>query len=106
MSQPFEKFSLAFQSEVCETTNFTSSGYQTNEAGVFSCALSADGPYNGSSGLTQGQSIAITLAVGGGGPSFAITFRIENQTIDCATRNAVARYAITGKSNGTYSVTF
>lgn len=105
-AQPFEKFDLDFKAEVIDTTNFTSSGYQSNTDGVYSCSASFEGPYNGSTGLTQGQSIAVTFAVGGGGPSFAVTLRVGSMRISTATRNQVSRFSASAESNGSYSVTF
>lgn len=105
-SQPMDKFDLDFKAEVIDTTNFTSLGYQSNLAGVFSCDGSAEGPYNGSSGLTQGQLITITFSVGGGGPSFAMPMRNSSIRVGTATRNQVARYSMAMTSSGVFSVTF
>lgn len=101
-----DRFDLDFKSEVIDVTNFTSSGYQANEAGVFQCDVTTEGPYNGSTGLTQGQSIAMTFATGGGGPSFTMTVRVSSMRIGTATRNQVARFSASMTSNGTFSVTF
>lgn len=106
VSHPMEKFDLDFAAEVIDTTNFTSSGYQTNEAGVFSCSGSTEGPYNGTTGLTQGQAITVTFALGGGGPSFAIPMRVGSMRVSTATRNTVARFSASMQSNGVYAVTF
>lgn len=106
ISQTAEKFDLDFKAEVIDTTNFTSQGYQSNLAGVFSCSGTADGPYNGSLGLTQGQLITITFATGGGGPSFAMPMRNSSIRISTATRNQVARFAMSMESSGTFTVTF
>lgn len=105
-SQPMDKFDLDFKAEVIDTTNFTSSGYQSNLAGVFSCDCQTEGPYNGSTGLTQGQSISIAFATGGGGPSFTVSMRNSSMRISTATRNAVSRFSASMTSNGTFSVTF
>lgn len=105
-AQPMEKFDLDFKAEIIDTTNFTSQGYQSNQDGIYSCDGSTDGPYNGSAGLTQGQLITITFAVGGGGPSFAMPMRQSNIRISTATRNQVARIALSMTSSGTFSVTF
>jgi len=101
-----DKADLDFVSEVIPTTNFTSSGYQSNEAGIFSCKANVEGPYNSSAGLTQGQSISMVFALGGGGSSFTITFRVANMRISTAASNAVARFSASLESNGTFTVTF
>lgn len=104
-ARPYDTFSLDFKAEIVDTTNFTSSGYQENVAGVFSCTVSASGPYDGAESIAQGDSIATTFATGGGGPSFAITARLSSVKIDTATRNKAATIAFTGDSNGSFSVT-
>lgn len=106
VSQPMDKFDLDFKAEVIDTTNFTSGGYQSNLAGVFSCSGSTEGPYNGSVGLTQGQSLTYTFATGGGGPSFALPMRSSSMKVSTATRNQVARFSTSLESNGSFAVTF
>lgn len=105
-SQPSDKADVSFPSEVIDTTNSTSGGYQSNEAGVFASKATNEGPYNGSLGLSQGGSITHTFATGGGGPSFAIPYRLADLRISTAVRNQVARYSIQLESNGSYTVTF
>jgi len=84
----------------------TSSGYQSNEAGVFSASANIEGPYNGTIALSQGQSTSHTLDVGGGGPTFVIPFRIETIRLSGQVRGGVAQYAASMQSNGSYTVTF
>jgi hypothetical protein len=105
-SQPMDKVDLSFPAEIIPTTNFTSSGYQSNEAGIFACKGTVEGPYNSSLGLTQGQSISMVFALGGGGSSFTITFRVADIRLSTATSNAVARASVSIESNGSFSVTF
>lgn len=104
--QPFDRADMSFDSEIVDTTNFTSSGYQSNIDGVYSCSANAEGPYNHSLGLTQGQLLTHTFAVGGGGPSFAVPLRIQNIKLNTQVRNAATRCAITLQSSGTFTVTF
>jgi hypothetical protein len=104
-ARPYDQFSLDFKSEIIPTTNFTSSGYQSNEMGISSCDVSFSGPYDGSEGLAQGDSVSVVFATGGGGPSFTITTRISSIKIDTAASNKVAMIAVSGTSNGTFSVT-
>ena len=105
-SRPYNTFKLAFKSEIADTTNFTSAGYQSNEAGIFMCDVTFSGPYDGAEGFLPGDSVAITFATGGAGPSFAPTVRLSEVDIDSANiRNSVSQIACTGTSNGTYSIT-
>lgn len=104
-SQPADKADVSYPAEIIDTTNTTSSGSQSNEAGVFASKASVEGPYNGSLGLSQGGSIAHTFATGGGGPSWSITYRLADMRFTTAVRNQVARYALQLESNGTYTVT-
>jgi hypothetical protein len=105
-ARPYAKFDLDFTSEVIDTTSFIDAGYQSNEAGVFGCNVSFDGPYDGAEAFTQGQSVSTVFALGGGGPSFTVAFRISNIRISTAARNQVAQIAVSGQSNGTFTVTF
>lgn len=106
VARPFDRISMSFAAEVIDTTNFTSGGYQTNAAGVMSCQASAEGPYNGTLGLSPGDSLAHVFNTGGGGPSFTVTFRVAEIRLDTATRNAVARASLSLVSNGSFTVTF
>ena len=89
-----------------DSTNCTSAGYQTNEDGIFSCSGSCEGPYNGANAQTMGTSATHTFATGGGGPSFAIPFRVGEIKIDGQVRNGLNRFAWTLESNGSFTVTF
>lgn len=88
-----------------DTTNFTSSGYQENLAGVFSADATFSGPYDGAEGVAQGDSVAVTFATGGAGPTLAPTIRISEAKVTTAARNQAARISYTGTSNGSYSIT-
>ena len=101
-----DQSSIDFVAEVVDTSNFTSSGYQSNLDGMYSANATCSGPYNGSLALTQGQLITMTFATGGGGPSFAIPFRVSNIKLATAARNQVAKADLTLASSGTFTVTF
>lgn len=104
-ARPYDTFELDFTSEVIDTSNFTSSGYSENVAGMFQINVSYSGPYDGSEGITQGDSVAVTFAAGGGGLSAAITNRISSIKIATAARNKAQTIAVTGVSNGSHSIT-
>lgn len=104
--QPVEKSDLDFKSEITDTTNQTSQGFQSNLSGIGAVDGSMDGLYNGSLGLTPGGMTTITFATGGGGPSFGLPMRIPSVRLSTQTRNGVYRFAAQMTSNGvlTYSL--
>lgn len=104
-ARPHANYKLSYKGEVVDTTNFTSSGYQENVFGITSCSVSYSGPYDGAESQAVGDSTAITFTTGGGGPSMAITTRIATIDIEAAARNQAVQFAVTGKSNGSFSVT-
>lgn len=104
-ARPFDTWDVELKAEIVDTTNFTSSGYQENLAGVFSADVTFSGPYDGSEAVAQGDSVAITFGTGGGGPTLAPTVRISSAKVSTATRNKAATIAYSGTSNGTYSIT-
>lgn len=88
-----------------DVSNFTSGGYQENLAGIFSAEVSFSGPYDGSEAIAAGDSLAITFATGGGGPSLAPTVRLSSIKIDTAAKGKAATISASGTSNGSYSIT-
>ena len=104
-ARPFSQYDLDFKGEIVDTTNFTSSGYQENVLGITSCTANFSGPYDGAESLAPGDSVAVTFATGGGGPSFAPTVRISSIKLTTAARNQAKQIAVSGESNGTFSVT-
>jgi hypothetical protein len=101
-----DRYSIDFKSEVIDTTSMVSSGYQENLDGVYSASASVEGTYNGALGLTQGQSVSHALAIGGGGPTFTVTYRVASIKLDGQVRNGAHRFSLALESNGTYTVTF
>ncbi len=102
-ARPYDQFDIKFKSEVIDTTNFTTSGYQTNVPGIFSADVSFSGPYDGAEAIAQGDSIAITFATGSA-VSLVITTRLSEVGISTAARNKADQIAVSGTSNGTFSV--
>lgn len=103
-ARPYDTWEIDATSEIVDVTNFTSSGYSENVAGVFQINVSFSGPYDGSEGIAQGDSVAVTFATGGAGPSFVVTNRLSSVKISTATRNKAATIAATGVSTGSHSL--
>lgn len=103
-ARPYDNFSIDFQNEVIDTTNFTSSGYAESVAGVFQARISFSGPYDGSESISQGAALA-TVFVTGSAVSLTITTRVESVKIETAVRNKADTISVTGISTGSYSVT-
>ncbi len=103
-ARPYDQFDLKFKSEVIDTTNFTSSGYAANVAGIFSCNVSFSGPYDGAEGMAQGDSVSIVFLTGSA-VSLTIIVRIGEIGISTAARNKADQIAISGTSNGVFTVT-
>lgn len=102
-TQPLTDWSAEFKMEQIDTTNFSSSGYQENYAGIAAAEISASGPYDGSMGAQPGDSAAFVLTAGSGGISYSLTARITSVKIDVNVRG-VAMCTLTATSNGSYSV--
>ena len=104
-ARPYNQFDIDFKCDLADTTNYTSQGWQSNEAGIFSFGLNFSGPYDGSEGILPGDSTAITFATGGGGPSFVLTARLESIKISSPNiRNEVNQIAVSGQSNGAHTI--
>ena len=104
-ARPMDTFEMDFTSEIIDTSNFSSSGYGENVAGMFDINVSWSGPYDAAEGVTQGDSVAVTFAAGGAGLSAVITNRVSSIKIATAARNKAQTIAFTGKSNGSHSIT-
>lgn len=102
-SQPLTDWSADFKVEQIDVTNFASSGYQENEAGIASADITASGPYDGTIGAQVGASAAFVLTAGSGGISYSVTARITSVKVDVNVRG-VAMVTVTATSNGSYSV--
>lgn len=101
-------WTLELHTDIIDTTNFTSQAYQENIAGVFRATISASGPYNGGIGantvVVLGATTSFSLAVGGAGPTFTTTCRVERIVIKTSVRGA-AEFDFSAQSTGTWSIT-
>ena len=106
VSQPLTDWSADMKMDVLETTNFGSGGYTTNEPGIASIEVSANGPYDGSAGANPGDSAIFILSTSSlvGGPSFTVTARISSIKIDTSVKD-VAKISYSATSNGSFTVT-
>jgi hypothetical protein len=104
-SQPLSDWSADMKMEVVETTNFGSGGVATNEAGIASIEISANGPYDGSAGASPGDSAIFILSTSSavGAPSFTVTARISSIKIDTSVKD-VAKISYSATSNGSFTV--
>ena len=105
-TQPLTDWSADFKNESIDVTNFGSSGYQANEAGIFSADITCSGPYDGSIGLKPGASgtFILTSSTDAGAPAYTITGRVTSVKVDVNVRG-VAMVTLTATSNGSFSVT-
>ena len=103
-TQPLTDWSLEVASEPIDVTNFSSSGFAENEAGITSANITCSGPYDGSSGATIGATAAFVLKYEPVGAGFTVTGRVTNVTVSTNVRG-VAQVNITAQSTGSFSVT-
>lgn len=104
-TQPLSDWSADMKMEVVETTNFGSGGVATNEGGIASVEISANGPYDGSAGAAPGDSAIFILSTSTtvGAPSFTVTARISSIKIDTSVKD-IAKISYSATSNGTFTV--
>lgn len=104
-TRPYDTWKFSHKCEIVSTLNFTSSGYEESLAGVFEIDGAFSGPYDGSEAIAPGDSVACTLAAGGGGPSLVITMRLGQFDVETTVRGKIT-LGVTGKSNGSHSLTY
>lgn len=99
-TNPLTDWSIDLKSEAIESTNFTSAGWQENEAGIASADISANGPLGGISG-EPGDAVVFVLSTGGAtpGPSFTVTARITSIKVDTSVKG-IAMVSYTATSTG------
>ena len=105
-SKPLTDWSIDIKVEAIDTTNFSSGGWQEMVSGIYSVDITASGPYNGTSGVTQGTAAAFVLDVdgAGGGPSFSGNAIITSLKIETSVKD-VAKITYTGVSTGSWTAT-
>lgn len=104
VSKPLTSWSIDVKTENIDVTNFSSSGWQELLSGILSVDISAEGPYNGSSGVTQGTAATFILATGTtgafSGPSFEVNAVITSVKVNTSVKD-VAKISYTASSTGT-----
>lgn len=106
-SRPLTDWSIDVKTDALDVTNFTSGGWQEVLGGIFSIDISCSGPYNGTSGVTQGTLAAFVLdvdAIGTGGPSFSGNGLVTSVKIDHSVKD-VAKISISATSSGSWTAT-
>ncbi len=103
-AQPLTNWSIDVKTETADVTNFTSSGWQELLSTIASVDISAEGPYDGSSGVTQGTACTFILATGTTGaftgPSFEVAAIVTSVKVSTEVKD-VAKIAYTASSTGT-----
>ena len=103
-ARPFDEWQFEWTCEAVSTFNFTSSNYEESVAGANAISISYSGPYDGSETVIPGDSTAVTVAAGGGGPSFVITNRCTSASVATSAKGKLT-IAYKGIGNGSHSLT-
>ena len=92
-TQPLTEWSLDVKTESLDITTFASAGVQEVMGGIFSGEISASGPYDGASGVTQGVVADFVLNVGTTatvvGPSFTLKALVTSVKVDTSVKDVV-----------------
>ena len=102
-AQPLTDWSADVKVESLDVTNFTSGGWNEVYSGIFSAEISASGPYDGSSGVTQGVIATFVLGVSGG-LSMTVTALVTSVKIDLSVKD-VAKISYSATSSGVHALT-
>jgi hypothetical protein len=105
-ARPLTDWSIDVKTDSLDVTNFTSGGWQELLGGIYSIDISASGPYNGTSGVTQGTAVALVLDVdgAGAGPSFSGNALVTSVKIDQSVKD-VAKISYSASSSGSWTAT-
>ena len=97
-------WSMDVKTESLDVTNFTSSGWQEVISGIFSIEVSASGPYDGTSSVTQGTAVTMILDIDGAGATVAYSglALITSVKIDLSVKD-VAKISYSGTSTGAWA---
>lgn len=104
--KPLTDWSLDIKVDEIDVTNFTSSGWKEVQSGIFSCDITASGPYDTNNvGVTQGSATIFSLDLDAGGAFGAFTGSglVTNIKIDNSVKD-VAKITYTATSNGPWTV--
>jgi hypothetical protein len=101
-SWKLREWSLDMRTDASDVTNFSSSGYRENIAGLTGGSLSMSGPYDSASmALTSGTSYSITLAASNT-INFAVTARITNIRVSTSVERAV-EVSVSAETTGSFT---
>jgi hypothetical protein len=95
------EWTLDFETDIVDVSNFASSGYRENVAGLTKATITGKGPFDsGSMALTSGTQYSITLGLNSGGVTFVIPARVGK--ISLATNvEGKPEVSFTAESTGT-----
>ncbi|HEX8158771.1 MAG TPA: hypothetical protein VF526_15405 [Solirubrobacteraceae bacterium] len=98
----FGKWEVTFDGEDPEVTNFDSSGFFENLAGIDKSEISLDGPYNtGAMAMTRGNVYVFTLRMSSSVYT-TVAARIKSIKVVTDVKDAV-RISVQATSNGVYT---
>lgn len=100
-SKPLTDWSIDVKTDFLDVTNFTSGGWQEGLAGIFSADISASGPYDGSSLITQGTAARFKLTIATG-IDLLVDCRVNSVKIDTSVKD-VAKISYSATSTGVHS---
>lgn len=101
-SWKLREWSLDMRTDASDVTNFSSSGYRENIAGLTGGSLSCSGPFDSTAmALTSGTSYSFTLGASNT-VNFAVTARVTNIRISTTIERAV-EVSITAETNGSFT---
>ena len=100
-SKPLSDWSIDIKTDALDVTNFSSGGWQEILAGIFSADISASGPYDGSSLITQGTAARMKLTVATG-LDLVIDVRVNSVKIDQSVKD-VAKISYSATSTGVHT---
>lgn len=96
------EWSLDMKTDASDVTNFSSSGYRENIAGLTGASLSASGPFDSTAmALTAGTSYSFTLAVSNT-VNFSVSARVTNIRVTTNVDRAV-EVSISAESTGSFT---
>lgn len=109
-AMPLTDWSIDLKTESLDVTNFTSLGWQEVLGGVYSLDISASGPYNGASLITQGALVTFRFDVDDTapaphvpeGPYFTGQAIVTSIKIDQSVKD-VAKISYTATSHGKWT---
>ena len=108
VAKPIDTLEFKPMADAVDTTNFTSSGWETNEMGVKHVEITASGPYNGlstSSAASDSVGTSVAFVFNAGDGTKTVTARLTEVPIVSEVRG-VARISYKATSNGTPTIVY